>query len=65
MAPKYTNKNGKTVAGTAAWIHEISQNGGWDAHHQKILTEGINDYVMDVVLPKLSHISAKKDLPVD
>ncbi|SKB13716.1 hypothetical protein PL11201_530046 [Planktothrix sp. PCC 11201] len=65
MAPKYTNKNGKTVAGSAAWAHEISQNGGWDAHHEKILTEGINNYVVDVVLPKLSRLSVNQDLPVE
>lgn len=41
MAPKYTNSKGRTVAGTAAMLHTISQNGGWDKHHEKVITEFI------------------------
>jgi len=39
MPPRFTNNNGKTVAGAAAWLHTISQNGGWDKHHEKVISE--------------------------
>jgi ABC-type Fe2+-enterobactin transport system substrate-binding protein len=34
-SPSYTNENGKTVSGSAAWLHVISQNGGWTPHHEE------------------------------
>ena len=48
-SPSYKNEDGKTVAGTAAWLHVISQNGGWTPHHEDVLEEGIKKFVRQSV----------------
>jgi hypothetical protein len=41
----YVNKDGKKVCGTAAELHIISQNGGWELHHEQFATETIEKFV--------------------
>ena len=56
------NEKEKWIHGGAAWTYTISQNGGWDAHHKKIVREAINEFVENVFIPKLNKEIGKPPL---
>ena len=46
-------KNGRVLYGTAAQLHKISQEGGWDSYHRS-LVENITEKVTKEVLDELN-----------